>query len=65
MRLNVHLDEELLARAMTASGQSTKKATIEEALRVLIRRREWAVAPDDTPEPDLDRRKTRAKTPTK
>lgn len=65
MRLNVHLDEELLARAMTASGQPTKKATIEEALRVLIRRREWAVALDDAPEPDLDRRKPRGKTPTK
>ena len=65
MRLNVHLDEELLARAMTASGQSTKKATIEEALRVLIRRREWAVAPGDAPEPDLDRRRTRVKIPAK
>ncbi len=34
----IDIDEELLAEAMAATGLSTEKATIEEALRVLVRR---------------------------
>jgi Arc/MetJ family transcription regulator len=39
MRTNIEIDEELLAAAQKASGQPTKKATIEEALRLLIKLR--------------------------
>lgn len=61
MRLNVHLDEELLARAMSATGLRTRKATIEEALRLLVQRREWAVAEGDRPKTGQDMRKSPAK----
>ena len=36
MRTNIVLNDELLKRAMELSGQKTKKATIEAALRVMI-----------------------------
>lgn len=36
MRTNVDIDEELLAAAMAATGQTTKKATVEEALRRVV-----------------------------
>ena len=38
MRTNIELDDKLMAEAMAASGLKTKKATIEEALRALVRR---------------------------
>ena len=34
MRTNIDIDDDLLTEAITASGLSTKKATVEEALRV-------------------------------
>jgi Arc/MetJ family transcription regulator len=37
MRTNIEIDDELLAQAMKASGLRTKKATVEEALRRLVR----------------------------
>ncbi len=37
MRTNIDLDEALIAEAMAITGLSTKKATVEEALRRLIR----------------------------
>lgn len=37
MRTNIEIDDELLSQAMTAAGQSTKRATVEEGLRLLIR----------------------------
>lgn len=40
MRTNIDIDDELLAKAMAATGLTTKKATVEEALRRLVRRRE-------------------------
>jgi metal-responsive CopG/Arc/MetJ family transcriptional regulator len=61
MRLNVHLDQELLARAMAATGLRTRKATIEEALRMLVRLREWAVEPIVSAAPAKPARKLRAK----
>jgi Arc/MetJ family transcription regulator len=36
MRTNIDIDEELLTKAMEAAGTTTKKATVEEALRRLI-----------------------------
>ena len=36
MRTNIDIDDALLAEAMVAAGKSTKKATVEEALRRLI-----------------------------
>jgi Arc/MetJ family transcription regulator len=46
MRTNIELDEKLLAEAMAVTGLPTKKATVEEALRRLVRhhRRRKAVA---------------------
>jgi len=38
MRTNIDIDDELMAEAMEATGKSTKKATVEEALREVVRR---------------------------
>ena len=37
MRIHVVVDDELMARAMESSGLGTKRAVIEEALRMLVR----------------------------
>jgi len=37
MRTNIEIDENLMEEAMKASGFSTKKATVEEGLRLLVR----------------------------
>ena len=39
MRTNIEIDDELLSQAMTAAGLSTKRATVEEGLRLLVRLR--------------------------
>jgi Arc/MetJ family transcription regulator len=39
MRTNIEIDDELLKEAMAATGQITKRATVEEALRTVIRLR--------------------------
>jgi Arc/MetJ family transcription regulator len=44
MRTNIDIDDELLSRAMAAAGLSTKRATVEEGLRLLVRVREQAKA---------------------
>jgi Arc/MetJ family transcription regulator len=36
MRTNVEIDDELLRRAMALSGKPTKKAAVEEALRMVV-----------------------------
>lgn len=36
MRTNIDIDDELMAEAQRLSGESTKKGTIEAALRLLI-----------------------------
>ena len=36
MRTNIELDDELLAKAMEATGLPTKRATVEEALRLVV-----------------------------
>jgi Arc/MetJ family transcription regulator len=38
MRTNIEIDDALMAEAMARSGLSTKKATIEEALRQFVSR---------------------------
>ena len=40
MRTNIDIDDELLAKAAKIAGTSTKKSTVETALRELIRRHE-------------------------
>lgn len=40
MRINVEIDDALLAEAMEALGQKTKRATVEEALKTLVRLRD-------------------------
>jgi Arc/MetJ family transcription regulator len=37
MRTTIDIDNELLCEAMTATGLSTKRATVEEALRGLVK----------------------------
>ena len=37
MRTNIVIDDKLIANAMKASGAPTKKAAVDEALRLLIR----------------------------
>lgn len=44
MRTNIDIDDELLSQAMAAAGLSTKRATVEEGLRLLVRLREQAKA---------------------
>jgi Arc/MetJ family transcription regulator len=39
MRTNIEIDDELMAEAQRASGHTTKKETVEQALRLLIRLR--------------------------
>lgn len=36
MRTNIEIDDELMAQAMKATGQKTKKATVEAALRKAV-----------------------------
>ena len=38
MRTNIDIDDRLLEEAMKVSGQKTKKATVEEALRLIVKR---------------------------
>ncbi len=37
MRTNIDIDDDLLAAAMAVTGLGTKRATVEEALRLLVR----------------------------
>lgn len=39
MRTNIEIDDALMAAAQRASGQPTKKQTVEDALRLMIRLR--------------------------
>lgn len=36
MRTNIEIDDELMRRAMRASGERTKRAAVERALRLLV-----------------------------
>jgi Arc/MetJ family transcription regulator len=40
MRTNIDIDDELLAAAQEIAGTSTKRATVEYALRELVRRKD-------------------------
>lgn len=40
MRTNVVIDDKLMKQAMKASGLDTKRATIEEGLRLIVRRKQ-------------------------
>lgn len=40
MRTNIDIDDDLLSKAQEATGLTTKKATVEEGLRLLVRLRE-------------------------
>jgi len=44
MRTNIEINDTLLSRAMAASGLSTKRATVEEGLRLVVRVRKQAKA---------------------
>ncbi|OCK54485.1 type II toxin-antitoxin system VapB family antitoxin [Bradyrhizobium sp. LMTR 3] len=39
MRTNIEIDDALMVEAQNASGQQTKKQTVEQALRMMIRLR--------------------------
>ena len=41
MRTNIDIDDHLLAAAMRASGCKTKRATVEEGLRLLARKKAY------------------------
>lgn len=47
MRTNIEIDDTLLSSAMAASGQATKRATVEEGLRLLVRVKRQAKALSD------------------
>jgi Arc/MetJ family transcription regulator len=40
MRTNIEIDDTLMAQAQKACGHTTKKQTVEEALRLMIRLRQ-------------------------
>lgn len=40
MRTNIDIDDQLLAEAQAVAGTTTKKATVEHALRELVRRKD-------------------------
>lgn len=40
MRTNIDIDEQLLQEAKAVAGTTTKKATVEHALRELVRRKD-------------------------
>ena len=45
MRTNIEIDDTLMAEAQKVSGHTTKKQTVEEALRLMVRlRRQGEVA---------------------
>ena len=58
LRTNIDIDDELMAQAMAATGLPTKKATVEEGLRLLVRLRDqkeaWAELKGMGWEGDLD-----------
>lgn len=58
MRTNIDIDDDLMAEAMRATEHRTKKAVVEEGLRLLVRNRELQQAIKDTAgigwEGDLD-----------
>ena len=37
MRTNIEIDDDLMSKAMKASGLKTKRAVVEEALKTLLR----------------------------
>jgi Arc/MetJ family transcription regulator len=39
MRTNIEIDDDLMAQAQKASGLPTKKQTVEEALRLMVKLR--------------------------
>ncbi len=59
MRTNIDIDDELMAEAMRSSEHRTKKAVVEEGLRLLVLNRELKQAIQDTAgigwEGDLDK----------
>jgi Arc/MetJ family transcription regulator len=44
MRTNIEIDDELMLKAMAASGAETKKAAVEEGLQMLVTMRNQADA---------------------
>ena len=41
MRMNIEIDEKLMAAAQKAGGYSTQKETVEAALKMLVRKRAY------------------------
>jgi Arc/MetJ family transcription regulator len=44
MRTNIEIDDTLMAEAQKASGHASKKQTVEQALRLMVRLRRQQVA---------------------
>jgi Arc/MetJ family transcription regulator len=62
MRTNIEIDKDLIAEAMRAVGQTTKRGTVEEALRRVVATYRRQNAIEDMAglswEGDLDARRT-------
>lgn len=54
MATNLAIDEKLLEEALRISGQKTKKATVNEALREYIQRRQQATITELFGKIDMD-----------
>ncbi len=46
MRTNIDIDDQLMAEAMAATGLTTKRETVEVALKLLARRKRQSAARD-------------------
>jgi Arc/MetJ family transcription regulator len=46
MRMNIDIDDDLMAEALKATGLKTKRETVEAGLRLLARRARQAAAAD-------------------
>jgi Arc/MetJ family transcription regulator len=44
MRTNIEIDDALMSQAMEAAGTPTKRATVEEGLRLLVKMRKQVAA---------------------
>ena len=47
MRTNIEIDDDLLREAMEATGLGTKRATVEEALRRIVKLHRQKLAGED------------------
>ncbi len=56
MRTNIEIDDKLMAQALKLTGLPTKRAVVEEGLRLVVQVRRQAQGAEDAQGPGLGRR---------